>query len=131
MALTKKQIAMIDSCPVLKSMKSELLEVLGEEEEEEGNNSSSQTTPKRDISVTITDGTNAVEGASVVLSKNSTSVADGETGSAGGCTLKNVEDGTYTITVTKQGFTEYTDSVTTSENNASLSITLTATTSSP
>ena len=132
MALTKKQIAMIDSCPVLKSMKSELIAVLGEEEEEVvEDNSSSQTDSKRDISVTVDDGTNPVNGASVVLSKGVTSVANGTTGSTGGCTLSNVDDDTYTITVTKEGFTDYTDSVTTSKTNASLTITLTAITSTP
>ena len=127
--MSNKQKAMLDSCPVLKAIKSELLEVLGEEE---GNNSSTEnnttteTTTKRTINVSVTDGTNPVKGASVVLTKGATEVASSTTGDAGGCTLQNVEDDTYTITVTKDGFTEYTASVTTSENNTSLSIELTA-----
>lgn len=135
MALTNKQKAMLDSCPVLKAIKSELLEVLGEEEEEENNsstenNTTTETTTKRTISVSVTDGTDPVKGASVVLTKGATEVASSTTGDAGGCTLQNVEDDTYTITVTKDGFTEYTASVTTSENNTSLSIELTASASS-
>ena len=127
MALTEKQKAMLDSCPVLKSMKSELIAVLGGEEgssEEE----ETVTTPKRSISVTVTDGTDPVNGASVVLTKSSETIASSTTGSSGGCTLQNVEDGTYTLTVTKDGFTDYTSSVTTSENNTTLSVELTATT---
>ena len=126
MALTKKQLAMLDSCPVLKSMKSELVAVLGGEEEREEDNSSTETTTKRTINVSVTDGTNPVKGASVVLTKGATEVASSTTGDAGGCTLQKVEDDTYTITVTKEGFTEYSASVTTSENNTSLSIELTA-----
>lgn len=82
---------------------------------------------KRNISVSVTDGTNPVSGASVSLTKNSEIIASSTTGSAGGCTLSNVEDGSYTITVTKDGFVDYTDTVVTSSDNASLTIELTAT----
>ena len=82
---------------------------------------------KRNISVNITDGTDPVSGASVVLTKNNETIASSTTGSAGGCTLNNVEDGSYTITVTKDGFVDYTDTVVTSSDNASLTIELTAT----
>ena len=84
-------------------------------------------TPKRNISVSISDGTDPVSGATVTLSKNDDVVATGTTGSAGGCTLSNVEDGSYTIKVVKDGFVDYTDTVTTSEDNASIVIELTAT----
>ena len=127
MALTKKQKAMLDSCPILKAIKSELIAVLdGEEEGGEENNTTTETTVKRTINVSVTDGTDPVKGASVVLTKGATEVASSTTGDAGGCTLQNVEDDTYTITVTKEGFTEYSASVTTSESNTSLSIELTA-----
>lgn len=82
---------------------------------------------KRNISVSVTDGTNPVSGASVSLTKNSEIIASSTTGSAGGCTLSNVEDGSYTITVTKDGFVDYIDTVITSLDNASLTIELTAT----
>ena len=82
---------------------------------------------KRNISVSVTDGTNPVSGASVTLTKNNETIASSTTGSAGGCTLSNVEDGSYTITVTKDGFVDYTDTVVTSSDNASLTIELTAT----
>ena len=132
MALTEKQKAMLDSCPVLKSMKSELIAVLGGEEESSEEEEEVVTTPKRSISVSVTDGTDPVNGASVVLTKNSETIASSTTGSSGGCTLQNVEDDTYTLTVTKDGFTDYTSSVTTSENNTTLSVELTTTqTSTP
>lgn len=82
---------------------------------------------KRNISVSVTDGTNPVSGASVTLTKNNETIASSTTGSAGGCTLSNVEDGSYTITVTKDGFVDYTDTVVTSSDNASLTIELTPT----
>lgn len=127
MALTNKQKAMLDSCPILKAIKSELIAVLEGEEEGEENNTTTETTTKRTISVSVTDGTDPVKGASVVLTKGVTEVASSTTGDAGGCTLQNVEDDTYTLTVSKEGFTEYSASVTTSENNTSLSVELTAT----
>lgn len=92
----------------------------------EENPENTQTPEKRNISVSVSDGTDAVSGASVSLSKNGTVVASSTTGSAGGCTLSNVEDGTYTVTVTKDGFSDYSDTVTTSVDNTSLTIELTA-----
>ena len=86
-----------------------------------------ETPEKRNISVSVSDGTDPVSGATVTLTKDGATVVTGTTGSAGGCTLSNVEDGSYTITVTKDGFTDYTDTVTTSVDNASLTIELTAT----
>lgn len=88
-----------------------------------------ETPEKRNISVSVSDGTNAVSGASVTLYKNNTVVASSTTGSAGGCTLSNVEDGSYTVTVIKDGYSDYTDNITTSVDNASLTIELTPTSS--
>lgn len=86
-----------------------------------------QIIPKRNISVSVSDGTEPVSGAKVTLSKNNSSTFSSTTGSAGGCTLSNVEDGTYTITVIKDGFVEYTDTIITSIDNVSLIIELTPT----
>lgn len=92
------------------------------------NQGNPETNPeKRNISVRVTDGTDAISGASVSLFRNNTVIASSTTGSAGGCTLSNVEDGSYTLLVTKTGFNDYTESVTTSVDNASLTIELTAT----
>ena len=85
-------------------------------------------TPTRNIKVKVTDGTNPVSGAIVKLIKNNKTVESSKTGSAGGCTLSSVKDGSYIISVTRQGYVDYTDTVTTSVDNASLIIELTATT---
>ena len=75
----------------------------------------------RDISITVNDGSDPVKGVSVAIGS-----ITGTTGDAGGCTLKNVEDGEQTITATKEGFEEYSDTITVSENNTSFTISLTA-----
>ena len=79
----------------------------------------------RNISVSVNDGTDPVSCATVSLLKNNNLVTSSRTGTAGGCTLSNVEDGSYTLTVTKEGYNEYSDSITTSVDNASLIIKLT------
>lgn len=81
---------------------------------------------KRNIQVSVSDGEDPVQGANVSLIKDGTTVKTATTGSVGGCTLTNVEDGNYTIKVTKDGFNDYTDSVTTSVDNDELTIELTA-----
>lgn len=91
------------------------------------NSQGNPATEKRNISVKVTSGTDAVSGASVSISKNNKVVASSTTGSAGGCTLSNVEDGTYIIIVNKEGFVEYRDTITTSVDNTSLMIELTQT----
>lgn len=77
-------------------------------------------TSSRDISITVNDGTDPVEGVSVAIGQ-----ITGTTGAAGGCTLKSVEDGEQTITATKEGFEEYSDTITVSEDNTSFTISLT------
>ena len=92
----------------------------------------SEVTPEiisRNISVSVTDGTNPVSGATVTLSKNNETITSSRTGSAGGCTLTNVEDGNYIINVVKEGYNEYTENITTSVDNDSLTIQLTPTSS--
>ena len=94
-----------------------------------GNPETPQTPEKRNISVSVTDGANPVSGVNVSLTKNNETIASSTTGSAGGCTLSNVEDGSYTLIAIKEGYSEYTDTVTTSIDNASLTIQLTPTSS--
>lgn len=77
----------------------------------------------RDISITVNDGTDAVEGASVAIGE-----ITGTTGSDGGCTLQGVADGEQTINVTATGFDDYSDTITVSENGTSFTISLTAAT---
>lgn len=77
---------------------------------------------KYTIGVTVKDSSsNPIEGASVALDDTYT----GTTGSAGGCNLKDVPAGTYTLTVSKSDYTTYTQSVTVSQSTT-LDVTLTA-----
>ena len=77
----------------------------------------------RNISITVNDGTDAVEGASVAIGQ-----ITGTTGSAGGCTLQAVADGEQTVTVTAEGFENYSDTITVSGDSTSFTISLTAAT---
>lgn len=77
--------------------------------------------PDRDISITVTDGTDPVQGASVVIGDVTKT-----TGSAGGCTVNDVTDGKHEITVTKTGFEDYSGYVTVNLEQTSFTITLTA-----
>lgn len=48
------------------------------------------------------------------------------TGSAGGCTLNNISVGEQTITVTADGYEDYSENITISNENNSFNITLTS-----
>lgn len=74
----------------------------------------------RNISFTVSDGTNPVQSACVTIGST-----QNRTGSAGGCTLQNIADGEQTVTVTADGFEDYTDTITVSEDSTSFTITLT------
>lgn len=126
MALTKKQLAMIDSCPVLKGMKSELIEVLGVEE-----SSSSDNLEKRNITVSVTDGEAPVNGASVSLLKNDETIVSGTTGSAGGCTLSNVPLDNYAVHVTATGYDDYESTISVTSETSSLTVTMVKKTTTP
>lgn len=69
----------------------------------------------------MNDGTGPVEGATVAIGD-----VTGTTGRAGGCSLQNIPDGEHTVTVTKDGYTDYTGTITVSEDNTSFTISLTA-----
>ena len=69
----------------------------------------------------MNDGNNPVENATVAIGDVTST-----TGSAGGCSLQNIPDGEHTVTVTKDGYTDYTGTITVSEDNTSFTISLTA-----
>ena len=69
----------------------------------------------------MNDGNNPVENATVAIGD-----VTGTTGSAGGCSLQNIPDGEQTVTVTKEGYEDYTGTITVSENNTSFTVSLTA-----
>ena len=78
---------------------------------------------KRNLSISVNDGENAIEGASVAIGD-----ITGTTGNAGGCTLSNVLDGEHTITATKEGYENYSDTITSDSTHSSFTITMTAVT---
>lgn len=96
-----------------------LAELLNNNSTNDNSNSEQQTS--RNVSITVNDGTDAVNGATVSIGETSAT-----TGSAGGCTLQNITDGEHTISVTAEGFEEYSNTITVSEENNSFTISLTA-----
>lgn len=74
---------------------------------------------KRNIKFTVTDGTNALQGAVVTIG-----TITGTTGSSGGCTLKAVTDGKHTVTVTCDGYADYSAEITTDTSNDTFEITM-------
>lgn len=73
------------------------------------------------------DNEDAVEGATVTLTSGSTVITSGETGSAGGASISNVDYGVYSVTVTApEGYTALVsyDDLTVNAENVSLSLTV-------
>ena len=69
-----------------------------------------------------TPSTVPLEGATVTVDD----LTGGPTGSAGGCTVNDVPEGTHTLTVTCEGYETYTDTITVDESHTTFNITLTA-----
>ena len=86
----------------------------------------STPTVTRNISVSVTDGTTGIGSVDVVLEDADENQYTGKTGSAGGCTISNVPEGSYTVMASKMGYTVYTGNITVGEENTTLTITLTA-----
>lgn len=72
------------------------------------------------IAVNVTDGTNAISGATVSLTETIT----GTTDENGDVSFEDVEFGDYTLTVEKTGYADYTDSLTVT-GDAEVNVTLT------
>ena len=75
----------------------------------------------RDLSFTINDGTDPIEGATVTIGAKT-----GTTGAAGGCTIKDVEEGSVSVEVAKEGYTTKTETISVDESHTSFTISLTA-----
>ena len=78
---------------------------------------------RRDLSFTVKDSESTpapIEGAVVTVTTGKT----GTTGSAGGCTINGVLDGSYTITVTAEGYTDATETITVDAEHTSFTIIL-------
>lgn len=81
-----------------------------------------QDTPiTRNISFTINDGTDPIEGASVIIDGTNKT-----TGSAGGCSFNDIAEGTVSVEISKEGFVTKTEEITVSEENTSFTISLTS-----
>lgn len=79
-----------------------------------------QTLPvKTDATVTASDGTNAISGATITI--GSTSKTTGEDGKA---TFTAMEYGTYTVTASKEGYAEATGTLTVDATHNTLTITM-------
>jgi hypothetical protein len=86
-----------------------------------GSSSQQEQTPTtRTLSFTINDGTDAIEGATVTIGAKT-----GTTGSAGGCTISDVEDGSQTVEVSATGYTTKTETISVDETHTSFTISLT------
>ena len=73
------------------------------------------------------DNEDAVEGATVTLTSGSAVITSGETGSAGGASISNVDYGVYSVTVTApEGYTALVsyDDLTVNAENVSLNVTV-------
>lgn len=73
----------------------------------------------RDLSFTINDGTDPIKGATVTIGAKT-----GTTGDAGGCTIKDVEEGSVSVEVSKEGYTTKTETITVDSTHTSFTISL-------
>lgn len=85
-----------------------------------------ETSVTRNISVSVSDGTDPLENVDVILEDAEENQYTGRTGSAGGCTIRNVPEGTYDVVATATGYQDYTGTLTVSEESTTLNVTLTA-----
>ena len=64
-----------------------------------------------DITVNVTDGTDAISSASVVLTDSSSEDTTKTTGDDGAAVFDNVGPGTYTLSVSKSGYATVTQTI--------------------
>ncbi len=76
-------------------------------------------TAKYNISFTINDGENPIESASVVIGETTKT-----TGSAGGCSFNDIEEGEHSVTVSATGYNSKTETITVDSTHNSFTITL-------
>lgn len=77
------------------------------------------TAPTRSVSFTVNDGTDPLQGASVVIDEGTAKT----TGSSGGCTA-SLTDGNHSVKVTKDGYVDYTGTIIVDYENLSFTISL-------
>lgn len=84
------------------------------------NNEGNPEITTKTISFSVNDGTDAIQGATVTVDGKT-----GTTGSAGGCSINEITNGEYTVTVTKEGYEDYTNTITVDDEHTSFTISLT------
>ena len=97
-----------------------------EPQQQEQQQEQEQTPTTRDLSFTINDGTDPIEGATVSIGAKT-----GTTGSAGGCTISGVEEGSQSVEVSATGYTTKTETISVDETHTSFTISLVAEQGSP
>lgn len=93
----------------------------GGSEQQQESQQQEQTPTTRTISFTINDGTNAIEGASVVIGETTKT-----TGSAGGCTFNDIADGSVSVSVSAEGYTTKSEIISVDSTHTSFPISLVA-----
>ena len=93
------------------------------ENNQSSDDNGSEEVTTRTLNFTVNNGTAPVENATVSIGDVTST-----TGSAGGCSLQNIPDGEQTVNVTCEGYTDYTGTITVSEDNTTFTISLTAST---
>ena len=78
------------------------------------------------VAVSVTDGTGPIQNVDVVLEDSENHQYTGRTGSAGGCNITEVPVGTYSVSATATGYTDYASSedVEITEESHALTITM-------
>lgn len=76
-------------------------------------------TAVRNISFTIDDGTDPIEGASVVIGEITKT-----TGSVGGCSFNNITDGEHEVSVSAEGYSTSTSTITVDSTHNSFTVSL-------
>ena len=78
------------------------------------------------VAVSVTDGTDPIQNVDVVLEDSENHQYTGKTGSAGGCNITEVPVGTYSVSATATGYTDYASSedVEITEESHALTITM-------
>lgn len=84
-------------------------------------NTSVEEETTQDISFTINDGTDAINGATVTIGETSKT-----TGSAGGCSFTGIAEGSVSVEVSATGYVTKTETITVDEEHTSFTISLVA-----
>lgn len=86
------------------------------------NDDSDDDTPQtQDISFTIDDGNDPIQGASVTIGETTKT-----TGSQGGCSFTGIEEGTVSVEVSADGYTTKTEEISVDSEHTTFTISLVA-----